>query len=214
MKDLALLLLRIVAGGTLAAHGYTKLFGGPGKTAPQPLNQLLGQNFAKAVESTGPAGFAGMLESRGVPYPQYAAYASGLAEFGGGLALMTGAYTRLAALAVMLNMGVAIRRVHWETGFYGQGGYEFPLQLMTAAATLFLAGPGAISVDGLAAGTRKTAQAVGSGVGSVTGGTRRAAQTVGSGVGGAQGGLADRARRAAQAVGSALPVGPGTSRRN
>ena len=36
MQDLGLLLLRIVAGVTLAGHGYPKLFGGPGKR-PHPL---------------------------------------------------------------------------------------------------------------------------------------------------------------------------------
>ena len=174
MKDLGLLLLRTVAGGTLAAHGYTKLFGGEGRKAPEALTRLYGPNFAAAVESGGTAGFAKALESMGVPYPAVSAYAAGLAEFGGGLALLTGTKTRLAALAVMANMAVAIRKAHWQTGFYGQGGYEFPLQLLAAAATLFITGPGAFSVDGIAGGARAASDAVDSGA-------QRAAEAASSG---------------------------------
>src|SRR3989442_14978250 len=42
MQDLGLLLLRIVAGVTLAGHGYPKLVGGPGKR-PHPLVAGYGQ---------------------------------------------------------------------------------------------------------------------------------------------------------------------------
>jgi putative oxidoreductase len=135
MKDLALLILRTVMGMTLLAHGYTKLFGG------------------------GPSNFAKMLESKNVPAPELAAYASGLAEFGGGLALLTGTMTRLAALGVLINMVVAIRTVHWEQGFFGQGGWEFPAQLASGAVALLVAGPGAISVDGLFSGVGKAKRA-------------------------------------------------------
>ena len=202
MKDLALLLIRIVAGGTLIAHGYTKLFGGKGKAAPEALTRIYGPNFAKAVDEGGPEPFGKWLESMNVPYPQAAAYASGAAEFGGGLALLLGAWTRLAALAVIVNMVMAIRKAHWETGFYGQGGYEFPVQLTAAAAALFLAGPGAISVDGVAGGTKKAGRAVGSGAEAVAGGARQAAGAVGSGAET----VAGTARRAARTAGTVVPI--------
>lgn len=202
MKDLALLLIRIVAGGTLIAHGYPKLFGGKGKTAPPFMTQIYGPNFAKAVDEGGPEPLGKWLESLNVPYPQAAAYASGAAEFGGGLALLLGAWTRLAALAVIVNMVMAIRKAHWESGFYGQGGYELPVQLTAAAAALFLGGPGAISVDGLAGGTKKAGKAVGSGAEAVTSGARQAAETVGSGAGT----VAGTARRAARTAGAAVPM--------
>lgn len=159
MKDLGLLLLRIVAGGTLAAHGYTKLFGGEGKTPHPALARVYGPNFPAAVSGGGAAKFAKGLEQMGVPSPEMAAYASGVAEFGGGLALLTGTMTRLAALGVIANMLVAIRQAHWSTGFYGQGGFEFPAQLAAAAGTLLLAGPGAFSVDGLVSGVRGAGRA-------------------------------------------------------
>ena len=148
MKDLGLLLLRTVAGMTLIAHGYPKLFGGPGKQPHPLLAKTMGPNYPAAVERSGP-GFAVALEKMGIPNPEVAATASGLAELGGGLALAAGLFTRPAALAIAFNMGVAGYKAHWKNGFYGQGGFEFPLLLGTVALSLGLMGPGRLSVDHL-----------------------------------------------------------------
>jgi putative oxidoreductase len=148
MRDLGLFLLRLVAGLTLAVHGYPKLFGGPGKRAPNLLARTMGSNYPAAVERSGP-GFAAGLERMGVPFPRAAATASGLTELGGGLALAAGFLTRPVGLAVAFNMGVAAYKAHWKTGFYGQGGYEFALLLGTAALSLSLTGPGRLSIDHL-----------------------------------------------------------------
>ncbi len=156
MRSLGLLVLRIVSGGILVAHGYTKLFGGPGKSAPETLEKMFGPNFEPAVEQTGPEGFGEKLESMDVPAPKAAAYMSGFAEFGGGLALLLGFKTRLAAPIVIGNMATAIQKVHWKNGLYGEGGFEFPLLLAASAATLFLAGPGNLSLDALTSGHGKS----------------------------------------------------------
>ena len=148
MKHLGLLLLRLAAGATLAAHGYPKLFGGPGKQAHPLLLKAMGPNYPGAVERGAPAFVAG-LEKMGVPYPQVAARVSGITELGGGLALAAGFMTRPIGLAAAFNMGVAAWKAHRKNGFYGQGGYEFPLLLGTVALTLSLTGPGAISIDAL-----------------------------------------------------------------
>jgi putative oxidoreductase len=148
IRDLGLLLLRIVAGITLAAHGYPKLFGGPGKRPPKALAAAMGPNYPAAVERSGP-GFGAGLEKMGVPYPKLAAATSGLTELAGGLALAGGLLTRPVAFAVAFNMGVASYKAHWKNGFYGQGGFEFPLLLGTVALCLGLTGPGSLSIDHL-----------------------------------------------------------------
>jgi putative oxidoreductase len=152
MRDFGLLLLRIVAGITLAAHGYPKLFGGPGKRPPKLLAAALGPNYPAAVERSGP-GFVAALGRMGVPRPRAAATASGLTELAGGLALAAGFLTRPAAFAVAFNMGVASYKAHWKNGFYGQGGFEFPLLLGAVALSLGLSGPGSISIDHLISST-------------------------------------------------------------
>lgn len=147
--SLGLLVLRVVTGAAIASHGYPKLFGGEGKQPPQFLTRLYGPNFPAAVERGGPEKFAKTLENLEVPSPLAAAIAAGVAEFGGGLALVLGFKTRLAALGIITSMAVAIRKVHWSKGFSGQGGYELPLQFLATAAALFFTGPGAISLDAL-----------------------------------------------------------------
>ena len=148
MRSLGLLLLRLSAAAVLVAHGYPKLFGGPGKKPHPLIANAMGTNYPAAFERSGP-GFAAGLERMGIPYPQLAATASGVAELGGGIALAAGVMTRPVALAVAFNMGVAIRKAHWKVGFYGQGGYELAFLLGSAALSLALTGPGNISVDRL-----------------------------------------------------------------
>src|SRR2546425_6197879 len=148
MQDLGLLLLRIVAGVTLFAHGYPKLFGGPGKQPHPLLARTMGPNYPGAVERSGP-GFVVALEKMGVPIPEAAATASGLAELGGGLAPAAGLFTRPAALAATANLGVARYKADLKKGVYGPGGIDVPLLLGTVALALCLTGPGRLSVDHL-----------------------------------------------------------------
>jgi putative oxidoreductase len=109
----------------------------------------MGTNYAPAWEKSGPAAFATNLGRMGVPAPRLAARASAWAELGGGLALAAGLATPLAGAVAAANMAVAVRGAHWKTGFYGAGGYEFPLLLGVAAAAIAMSGPGSLSVDQL-----------------------------------------------------------------
>lgn len=147
-SDLGLLALRLGVGSTLAAHGLPKLMGGDGRTAPPWLSRLMGPNYQGAWERSGPVNFGKTLAQMGIPMPEMAARASGLAELGGGLGLIAGAGTPVAGLVAAGNMAVAVRKAHWRQGFYGQGGFEFPLLLGVAALALALTGPGRLSVDG------------------------------------------------------------------
>lgn len=148
-RDLGLLALRLGAGGILMVHGYPKLFGGPDKSVGPIATSILGPDYAETVKRGGQAAFANTLRSMNVPEPEIAALASGLAEFGGGLALMVGAATGPAGLVVAANMAMASSKVHGKKGLASQGGYEFSALLGLCALALAMTGPGAISVDHL-----------------------------------------------------------------
>lgn len=127
MQPLGLLVLRLVLGAILIAHGYTKVFGG--------MN-----HFAETV--------------RGIHLPGWLAYLSAATEFGGGILLIAGFCTRFVAFCVTINMLVAIFGVHWKNGFTGQGNYQFPLALAAIAFSLIFTGAGPVSIDGLRGGRR------------------------------------------------------------
>jgi putative oxidoreductase len=122
-----LLLLRVVAGGTMFGHGAQKLFGWFGGHGPK-----------------GTGGFFGQLGFRA---PVAMAILAGLAEASGAL-LAIGFVTPLAALAIAVVMFNAIWTVHWTKGFWnGNGGFEFPLTLATVAVAIAAIGPERFSID-------------------------------------------------------------------
>jgi putative oxidoreductase len=129
-----LLLIRVVLGGIMVAHGSQKLFGwfgGPGL-----------------------AGMGGWLESMGFKPARLHASVVGLAEFGGGALLVLGLLTPLGTAAVAGVMFVAIATVHWRNGFFNSSrGYEFNLLIVAAAIGLAITGPGEISIDHVAGWT-------------------------------------------------------------
>jgi putative oxidoreductase len=130
MIDVGLLVLRLVLGVIFIGHGAQKLFGSFG----------------------GPhiSGFAKALEQLGVKPGRPMAILAGLAEFVGGILVMLGFLTPVAALALIVVMIVAIVAVHLKNGFFNtNGGYEFNLALMGIALTLLIAGAGAYSLDSL-----------------------------------------------------------------
>ncbi len=128
--NLGLLVIRLIVGLTLAAHGSQKLFGWFG---------------GYGIEGT-----AGFMEQIGFVRGRRSALLAGLAEVGGGLLLALGAATPLAAAAIIGVMVVAIFSVHWAKGFFvTSGGYEYNLVLATTALGAAFAGPGRFSVDRL-----------------------------------------------------------------
>jgi putative oxidoreductase len=120
LQPLGLLILRVVLGAIMVAHGYPKVFGGL-------------QHNAQAIASMGMPGWLG--------------YVSAFAEFVGGLFLICGVLTRFAAFVIVVNMIVAIWKVHFKNGFMAQGNYQFPLLLAAAALLFVFFGGGRYSLD-------------------------------------------------------------------
>jgi putative oxidoreductase len=87
----------------------------------------------------------GMLQNMGIP--PVLGYLTVAAEFGGGILLVVGLLTRLAALSICVDMAVAITKVHLKNGLKGPSGYEFPLACGIIAFALIFLGAGPISLD-------------------------------------------------------------------
>ena len=127
--DLGIFIARAIGGASLAiAHGWSKLY------PDGPPEQLV----------------AGIEQRVGLPEPQLLAWAVGLVETVGGALLAIGLLTRPAALAVAINMGVATFVFHAPDPFAER---ELALLFFTIALTVFLTGPGRISVDRLLLGS-------------------------------------------------------------
>src|SRR5579859_7144928 len=111
---IGLLILRLVVGLTIAAHGVQKLFGWFG--------------------GYGLAGTGQFLEQLGfVPGKRHALMAA-LTEAGGGLLLALGLAAPLGALLVFSSMIVAAVSAHITKGFFiTKGGYEYNVVLGLSA---------------------------------------------------------------------------------
>jgi putative oxidoreductase len=126
---LGLLVVRVVVGLVMAAHGAQKLFGWFG---------------GYGLQKTG-AGFA-QLGFR--PGRAFAAAAS-FAEIASGLLVATGFLGPIGPSLMLSVMIVAMITVHWQHGlFAAANGVELPLLYLTAALALALTGYGPYSLDG------------------------------------------------------------------
>lgn len=136
MQPFGPLVLRLTVGAVFAAHGAQKLFGVWG--------------------GGGPDGTAAVFAAQGLTPAYLLALLVGFVELAGGLLLIAGAYTLVAAGLLLVTMALAIWRVQWPVGFFldwtrapgGGHGHEFNLVLIGGLASLILAGPGTLSVDG------------------------------------------------------------------
>jgi putative oxidoreductase len=129
-----LVFLRLGLGVIFIAHGGQKLFGWFG----------------------GP-GFAGTIQyfQQHLGIPMELTVLAMVAEFFGGIGIVVGFLTRLAALGICGVMVVAMVKVHLVNGFFmnwnctpGQGhGIEFNIALLAMALTLLCSGAGYASFD-------------------------------------------------------------------
>lgn len=126
-------ILRVVLGIVFFAHGAQKMLGWFG-----------GYGF------TGTMGFfTGTMH-----IPAFFAFLAIVAEFFGGLGLILGLLTRVAAFGITVNMLVAVLLVHSQFGFFmnwagtqkGEG-FEYHLLALAMCIFLMIKGAGAVSVD-------------------------------------------------------------------
>jgi len=132
-NDFALTIVRLVLGVVFFAHGAQKMLGWFG-----------GYGFH------GTMGF--FTEKMGIPAPF--AFLAICAEFFGGLGLIVGLLSRIAAFGILCNMLVAIATVHVHNGFFmnwtGQQkgeGFEYHLLAIAIGLIVIIRGAGALSLD-------------------------------------------------------------------
>lgn len=118
-------LVRVVAGGSLALHGFPILFG----------------NIDAAAK---------FLESAGFENGLFWAYIVGAVELVCGLCLALGFLTRLVAAPIIGFLVIAIVTYHWQFGFAWENrGIEYPLFWAIVVFYFLVRGGGAWSVDAL-----------------------------------------------------------------
>jgi putative oxidoreductase len=123
-----LLIIRLGLGLILFAHGGQKLFGWFG--------------------GYGLDGTAGFFDSIGHRPGRRMAMLAGLSEAGGGVLLVLGLFTPLAAAMLIGTMIVASVSVHAQQGLWAtNGGYELPLTNAFVATALAFTGAGSWSLD-------------------------------------------------------------------
>jgi putative oxidoreductase len=140
-NDSVIAVLRLVLGIVFFAHGAQKMLGWFG-----------GYGFA------GTMGYFTGPPPQGVGVPYVFGVLAICAEFLGGIGLILGLLSRVAALGVMINMATAIALVHLPFGFFmnwggsakGEG-YEFHLLALALGFAILVYGGGAFSVDSMLA---------------------------------------------------------------
>lgn len=132
LKPLALLVLRLGLGLIFIHHGYPKLFG---------HSHEMTQGFER------------------MGFPGYFVWVAGALEFFGGTLLILGLFTRLAGLALAVEMAVAIWRVHLpQGGPLGVQNYQLPLACGIGAFALAAVGAGLLSLDAAIFGEGKSSR--------------------------------------------------------
>jgi putative oxidoreductase len=130
MRDLALLIIRLVVGPLVAGHGAQKLFGWFG---------------GRGLEATGEH-----FEVLGLSPGRSWALVGGLGEFAGGLMTALGLLSPLGPISIISSMSMASIKVHAGKPIWArQGGAELPAVYTAAGIALGIAEPGRFSVDRL-----------------------------------------------------------------
>ena len=139
-NDWTLTLIRVTAGGVMLPHGMQKMFGWYG-----------GAGFTATMHNFGQRGFPAIL-----------VFLMIMAEFAGSLGLILGCLSRIAALAIFVDMTVAAITVTSKFGMFinwsgkqkGEG-MEYQFLMMAMALAILMAGGGALSVDRAMSGGKR-----------------------------------------------------------
>jgi putative oxidoreductase len=115
--------LRVVVGLVFLMHGAQKLF------------------------VFGLSGTADIMGKLGLPLPLICAAIVITVELLGGLAILLGAFARLAGALLAFEMVIAILVARLHGGFFAPYGYEFEFTLLGACLTFALNGPGRTSLE-------------------------------------------------------------------
>jgi len=128
LERLAVLILRLFLGFVFVMHGSQKLLG--------------------AFGGSGVPGFAGQLAKYGIEPHLLWAWVVAITEFVGGICIFFGFLTRFWAAGLVIDMTVAVVKVHLVNGFFWSNrGFEFVLTLGVIALVLLMTGPGSLSMD-------------------------------------------------------------------
>jgi putative oxidoreductase len=126
---LGLLIIRIIVGAALMFHGWGKI--------QTPFSWM----------------------PPDAPVPGFLQFLAALSEFGGGLALIIGLLTPVAAFGIFCTMAFAVFAVHVKSGHpfvatTGGPSYELAAAYLGAALLVIFAGPGKFSLDSVLFGKK------------------------------------------------------------
>jgi putative oxidoreductase len=122
-QSLGALVMRLVLGATMVAHGYGKII---------PSGSLY--TFSHSVVR--------------LHLPIWLGYTAAFTEFFGGMLLIVGLLTRVAALMVAIEMVVAIIKVHHlRAGLMGPNSFGLPLTCFAIGLMLVFTGCGWLGLD-------------------------------------------------------------------
>ena len=128
-QGLGALLMRLVIGVIMVAHGYTKII-------PSGALYTFGHTVAH------------------MHMPLWLGYVAAFTEFFGGMLLIVGLLTRVVAFMTAIDMAVAIIKVHLHGGLVGSNSFSLPLALFSLSLMLVFTGCGWLGLDDFAGRNR------------------------------------------------------------
>jgi putative oxidoreductase len=121
-EGLGALFMRLVVGVIMVAHGYTKII-------PSGALYTFGHTVSR------------------MHLPVWLGYVAAFTEFFGGMLLIVGLLTRVAAFLTAIDMAVAIIKVHLHGGLLGSNSFALPLALFSISLMLVFTGCGWLGLD-------------------------------------------------------------------